>query len=203
MAKAEGTQTIPSEWNNEYLGTLTRKLESDVVRKRYPFRIKLRQEGGYKVSEKQKAQRQRFKDGRDSFKNTGSAERTRWYNAMPAWNSVLWYYNYFIMSAISGVAGSISQISIAVKSIQRKADTIGTAGNWITFDTEVDPKKAAIFLFGAAHSEILVPHTGLEYAFAFNIFPIFESMNSKSIFINWSEVPTSSKIVNLQIIEYV
>jgi len=203
MVKITGTQTIPAEWNDEYAGTLTLKLPDGTVRKRYPFHVKLKQEGGYKVSAKQKVQRGRFKDGRDQFKNTGSAERARWYDAQPIWNSVLWYYNYFMMSAISGVLGVIPQGAQVIKSIQNFIVTCGNSQNIVTIPTAVDTNKVIVFIFGAGYDvNWALSGTVFEF-FAWKRTPAWWGLNSSRMTMIMENDIDRDAVMTVQIIEYI
>ncbi len=203
MVKITGNQTIPAEWNEQYAGTLTLVLPDGTIRKRYPFHVKLKQEGGYKVSAKQKAQRERFKDGKDQFRETGSAERTRWWNAMPQWKSVLWYYNYFMMSAISGVLGAMPQGAMVIKGIQNFVVTCGNTQNIITIPTAIDPEKAIVFIFGAGHdANWATSGTVFDY-YAWKRTPAWWGLNSSRMTMIMENDIDADAIMTTQIIEYI
>lgn len=151
MAKFEGDQSIPSALLDLYRASLNPHPTGKIVKKRYPFRMPKMQEGGTGVHPAQIAQRSRFKKAQTLFRGVGSAERARWYAAEPPWSSFLWYYNYFIMSALAGNA-NITQGGIGViKSIQvMKASCPTTGGHAFTLGTQVDKDKTVVMLFGSA-----------------------------------------------------
>jgi hypothetical protein len=106
------------------------------------------QEGGRGVSPAQKAQRARFKTAQQNFRGVSAEDRHRWYEAEPIWSSFLWYYNYFIMSSLTGNATPNQGGAGVIKSIQFVSKSIPTAGNEsITINT-VDPAKTVVMLFG-------------------------------------------------------
>jgi len=75
-------------------------------------------------STKQKAQRARFLTAKGDFTGADWATRQRWYAAMPIWGSFLWYYNYFIMSSLSGNADTQDGGAGLIKSNQFKTPTL-------------------------------------------------------------------------------
>jgi hypothetical protein len=146
--KIEGTQDIPSEILDSYTKLLNQVRPNGTVQKRTPFRYPDFQAGGKKVTAGQVAQRARFLTARNLFSNTSEAERQRWYAARPEWNSLLWYYNYFMMSALNGNANAKQGGAGVVKSIQVVSDSVAVSGDTtINIDT-IDPTKAVVFLFG-------------------------------------------------------
>ncbi len=151
MAKTEGTQSIPSALLDAYRGTLTEQQPDGVSRKRYPYRVPNMQEGGSDVKPGQKAQRTRFKESIANFHNVSAADRARWYAARPPWSSLLWYYNYYIMSDLTGNANQQQGGVGVIKSIQvMKASVPTTGSHEYTLDTEVDAAKTVVMLFGSA-----------------------------------------------------
>ena len=98
MAKTEGTQDIPSALLDQYRATLGEQRPNTSVSKRYPFRLPLFQAGKPGETVKQRIQRDRFKQVITQFKGLSRAEKERWYAGMPPWSSLLWYYNFFMLS---------------------------------------------------------------------------------------------------------
>lgn len=219
MAKIEGTQTVPSEILESYKGNLTPAMPDGTVRARFPFRIPAFQSDGKKVTAEQIAQRTRFLAARDKFSELGPTERQRWYEARPPWGSLLWYYNYFILSALNGVLGAINPGAVVIRSIQNQKLSIPSTGAWITFATTVIPEKVVIMIWGGAHNKdtltwqataIAIYEGGSadtnwpEYAaWAWPIFPVWDSLNSSSLWIGWAETPAAAANVAVQIIEYI
>ncbi len=151
MAKFEGTQNIPAEWLDLYRATITEGMPTGVVRKRFPYRLRLYQKGGYKVSEKQKEQRERFLNALQKFKTLSDEEKSRWWENMPPWGSYLWYYNYFIMSALIGNANIKAGGAGVIKSIQvHKGSCPTTGGKEFSLSPTVDPAKTVVMLSGSA-----------------------------------------------------
>ncbi len=148
MAKIEGTQSIPSVLLDLYRGTLTEKQPDGTSRKRYPYRVPNMQEGGSDVKAGQLAQRTRFKEAIRNFADVSPAERARWYAARPPWSSLLWYYNYFIMSDLSGNANVDQGGAGVIKSIQVVKEEVPTTGTKTFTISEVDPTKTVVMMFG-------------------------------------------------------
>jgi len=201
MAKIEGTQNIPSEWKTEYDGTITPLMPNGVIRKRYPWRLPKMQEGGTGVTEAQKKQRERIKAIVEKFKNITQAEKARWYDARPPWHSLLWYYNYFIMSGLCGNANINQGGAGVIKLIQHVAYGVGPGGGVYTFPTAINPEKAVIMAWGGAHSHYAEGDP--TYAWAWNCFPVPKILNSTSFEVVWSEEPEASGNASFIIIEYI
>jgi hypothetical protein len=151
MARITGDQTIPSEWEKQYRAALTKLMPTGAVRKRFPWRLPLFQKGRYKVTAAQKTQRARLEAIAAKFATLSGAERARWYDAMPEWNSLLWYYNYFIMSGLVGNANINAGGAGVVKSIQvMKASCPKTGGHSFELPASVDKDKTVVMLYGSA-----------------------------------------------------
>jgi hypothetical protein len=151
MARVEGTQSIPSEINDGYRQLLTPKTPDGIVRLRYPYRVPGLQNLFGNPSQAQRDQRARFRTAVDNFNAISPAERSRWYDTMPPWGSFLWYYDWFILSALMGVTGLPGRYEAVIKSIHYYPFTIPTGVQVdITVSiTAVDPLKAVVMLFGA------------------------------------------------------
>lgn len=150
MARIEGTQNIPSEWKYAYDGTLTPLMPNSVIRSRYPWHVTQVQEGGPKESGGHKKQRARWKAIRDKFNALPWEERQRWYAARPPWASLLWYYNYFMLSGLMGNALVGDKGGGVIKSIQHKTFTLpGGAPTNVTVNIDaIDPAKGICFFYG-------------------------------------------------------
>ena len=158
MAEREGEQNIPSELLDLYRSTLNPHSTSNIVKSRYPYRMPPMQEGGKGVSAKQDEQRARFKEIKNNFANLSPADRARWYDSMPVWNSFLWYYNYFIMSGLAGNADWKDGGFGVIKSIQFVKDTITTSGNKSFTINTIDPAKSVVMMFGNSYISDKVHH---------------------------------------------
>lgn len=151
MVKIEGTQDIPAEWEDEYIALLAKKNENDVVQKRYPFDRPNWQEGGGLVKPGQEIQRGYVKLAIEKFADCDEACRARWYAAAPEWGSFLWYYNYFIMSALQEVPAGYPGVSGVIKSIQVVKETVTVGGNKTFSINTVDPAKTVVMMFGNSY----------------------------------------------------
>jgi hypothetical protein len=199
MAKWEGTQNIPAEWLDLWRGNLTDKSPKKITRKRYPFRRRLWKEGGYKVTPKQKAQRERFKAIIAKFKQVDWATRQRWYAARPPWASLLWYYDYFILSGLMGNADINEGGCGVIKLIQHVKTTVPVGGGTFAIPTAIDHKKAVIMAWGGAHR-----HDEAEsWAWAWICYPVPKILNSSQFEVDWSETPEAPGKASFTIIEYI
>ena len=149
MAKVEG-QEIPSELYAGYTRTLARVSSSGRVSRRYPYRLPHMQSGSPRVSQAAQAQRERFKAAAAIFAAMPEAQRERYYAAAPEWNSVLWYYNYAIMSALAGNANADAGGCGVIKSIQNVSGFISASGVTALPIAAIDPIKAVVMLYGAS-----------------------------------------------------
>lgn len=151
MAKVTPPQEIPSELLDGYRATLGEKRPDHGVRKRYPYRVPTMQSEVGHPSPKQKAQRERFNRAVQKFDITPFADRQRWYAAAPEWGSFLWYYDFFILSALMGNAYLDSGGLGVIKSIQYVTGTLpnGAPQDVNIVIATVDPAKTVAMLFGA------------------------------------------------------
>jgi hypothetical protein len=75
---------------------------------------------------------------------------------MPEWGSVLWYYNYFMLSGLSGNADPEHGGAGLIKSIKHYTFTMPTglpSNINVTIDT-IDPEKTVVFFYGSGAYEI-------------------------------------------------
>jgi acyl dehydratase len=70
---------------------------------------------------------------------------------MPQWGSFLWYYDWFILSALMGVTGYPGGAIAVIKGINYYTFTMptGSPADITVSITAVDPSKAVVMLFGA------------------------------------------------------
>jgi hypothetical protein len=77
---------------------------------------------------------------------------------MPIWGSFLWYYNYFILSDLTGNANINQGGAGVIKSIQVVTQSVPTTGG-STFEIEtVDPAKTVVMLYGNSYIADKVHH---------------------------------------------
>lgn len=150
MAKVD-TQNIPSELLDLYRAALGEERPDHGVRKRYPYRVPTMQTETGHPSTKQKTQRTRFNDAVQKFNATSWPDRQRWYDAMPPWGSLLWYYDYFILSALMGDAYINSGGLGVIKSIQVVKQSVPTTGGSGFVINAVDPAKTVVMLYGNSY----------------------------------------------------
>jgi hypothetical protein len=203
MAYIDGTQNIPAEIYKQVKATLGTQAQTGLVKKRMPFRLPNMQEGGKHVRQSQIKQRERFKSVVSQFNNEDMSARSRWYEAEPEYSSFLWYYNYFILSGLSGNANGQQGGYGVIKLIQNIATNLGTAGAIFNIPTAIDPQKAVIMAWGAAYnySEVAIEPGG--YAWAWNSFPVPVLLNSSQLQAVWSTPPKVAGNVSFIVIEYI
>ena len=151
MAKTDGTQSIPSELLDLYRATLGEERANAAISKRYPFRMPRMQTGHGNATAAQLDQRARLKIAIADFNKVSAADRARWYAAMPPWSSFLWYYNYFIMSSLTGNADISGGGAGVIKSIQFKKEEVPTTGGKAFAINAVDPAKTVVMMFGNSY----------------------------------------------------
>lgn len=204
MAKTEGTQSIPSEWLDAYRATLGEQRPNTAVYKRVPYRLPNMQKGGANVTATQRIQRDRFLYVRDKFKDLSSAERARWYAAMPEWSSLLWYYNFFMLSGLMDVLGADGRGAQVIKLIQNRTFEVPAGGTTITHATPIDASKAVVMLWGASYDMITVLDPDLLYHYPIHeVYPVWGTLNNTNISVTWSLPPDAAGKVSLQVIEYI
>lgn len=203
MAKYEGTQSIPAEWLDEYRGALLDEHPGKIVRKRYPYRIPKMQKYGYGVTPAQQKQRNRFLAAIEKFNATPQAERQRWYASMPPWGSLLWYFNWFLLSGINGVLGAIVQGIQVIRVIQHLNVNLPTDGTAADFATAVDPSKVIVLFNGNAPKTNVHTYDGTEVPYVYLCTPMIHELFSSSIDIYWSPTPSFASNISVSIIEYI
>jgi len=205
MARIEGTQNIPSELKYFYDGTLTPLMPNAAIRSRYPWHVTQVQEGGPKESAGHKKQRARWKAIRDKFKTLTEAERQRWYAAAPPWGSLLFYYNYFMMSGLMGNATVGDKGGGVIKSIQFKTIAMPAAdGEGEVAITAVDPAKCVVMLYG---NSICVDEESGAW-FVSPVYPYVSSFAAELVKCKWSLPvayvnPTKAANIGITVIEYI
>lgn len=203
MAKITPPQNIPSELLDGYRATLGEERPDHGVRKRYPYRVPTMQSLVGHPSPKQRAQRARFLIAKSNFANADWPTRQRWYAAAPEWGSVLWYYNYFIMSSLAGNADPEHGGFGVIKSIQNITDTIPIIGKTVTIPVAVDITKTVVMIWGASYNYAFDTWEDLPYAWAWAVYPIWGNLQPTSIDISWSLTPFAAAGVSIQVIEYI
>lgn len=151
MVRISGTQNIPSALFALYKRTLTEQGNNPFCKKRSPFRLPNMQTGGVHVREAQLIQRARFLKAVALFDKTGPATRARWYDRMPEWSSLLWYYNYYIMAALSAGTGPDGRIEGMINSIQYISGEVPVTGTKEFAIDTVDPSRTVVMIFGNSY----------------------------------------------------
>jgi len=203
MAKTEGTQEIPSTLLDAYRATLGEQKPNTAVQKRYPFRLPSSQTKRGVPTPKQRIQRDRFLLARNSFKERSFPEKERWYAARPEWSSLLWYYNFFVMSSLNDVLGADARGAQVIKSIQNRTLEVPLNGTTITHFTVVDPTKTVVMLWGASYKYSTDQVGDIPYAWAWPVYPIWGTLNATNISLTWGIAAEQAGHVALQVIEYI
>ena len=203
MAHAEGTQSIPASLLEKYRGALREQDPSGKAYKRYPYRMPKFQGMGSNLPTKMLLQRQRFKSAVDRFNKVDAAERARWFEAEPPYNSLLWYYNYFILSSLNGVLGAIVQGAAVIRNIINVNGTVPTDGTTLTLSSSVDPSKCVVMLWGAGYNFSEAQVGDYPYAWAWPVYPVWSNLSSGSIAVGWPIAPAGGAVVACQVIEYI
>ncbi len=90
-----------------------------------------------------------------------------------------------------------------IRRIENHSVVVPPTGIWVTLNTAMDPAKIVVMLWGEGmnHTEDVLE--GNFYAYAWNVPPIWQSLNSSSLQIIPSMTAEFNFDVNLQIIEYI
>jgi len=204
VAKVEGPQEIPSELLDGYRAAMGEITPIDGVRKRYPYRVPTMQTVGGHPTPKQKERRTWFKNAITRFRALSPAEKTRWYDAMPAWGSLLWYYNYFMMSGIDDLDDGQRGGAKMLKQIISKKDNIPIGGKTVTHGGTVDPTKCVVMIWGASHqTDFEEVSENFGYSWSWIIYPIWSNLTATEIRIDWGTAAEVAGDVVIQIIEYI
>lgn len=150
MARVTG-QIIPSEVYGGYTRTLAPASSTGRVGRRYPFALPHMRTGQPRVSQAAQVQRDRFKAAAAKFAAMPEAQRERYYAAAPEWNSVLWYYNYAMMSALAGNANADAGGCGVIKTIQNVSGLVTASGVTSLPIAAIDHTKAVVMLYGASY----------------------------------------------------
>jgi hypothetical protein len=205
MAKVEGTQSIPASIADAYSALLTPKISGAQIRTRCPFDRPKSKAGGVDETDAQKTQRARFIDGITKFADVDIATRARWYGASPIWHSFLWYYNYFIMSDLTGNADIKHGGVGVIKSIQFKTISMPSgSGEGQVAITAVDPAKCVVMLYGS--SLAIDDEAGVFWSSI--VYPYVSSIAAELVKCKWSiAVPyvnnTKAADIGITVIEYI
>lgn len=193
-----GLQVIDSAIKEIYDASLTPNMPGDIIRKRYPWQKPSKQEGGSAVTQNELEQRSRWLEIRNKFKNLSLADRAKWYNARPVWHSLLWYYNYFMMSGLTGNAEINGSGAGVIKDIHHYTFQLpaGTSPSATVAVDLCDPLKSVPFFFGAGY-----------HVAAGNIpvanYPFLISLNSSSMVIGGSLPNEANTNLSVTLIEYI
>ena len=203
MAKITGPQEIPSELLDGYRATLGEVRPDDGVRKRYPYRVPTMQTLDGHPTIKQKAQRNRFKTIIEKFAAIDWPTRQRWYAASPEWGSILWYYNYFIMSGLMDVLGANPEGASVIKSIKHYTFTMlsGAPANINVVIDTIDPTKAMVFPYGSGYKA----DSGFEpiTAWAWSVYPYVVSIAAELVVMKASGAIEANASCSISVIEYI
>jgi len=203
MANFFGTQSIPSALRKAYTASIGQITADALARKRVPFRNRKMQDGRPGVTDEQKAQRARFKNIIGKFNDVEMTERSRWYDAEPVYSSFLWYYNYFILSGLTGNANGQQGGFGVIKLIQHISTSLGTAGATVSIPTAIDPLKSVVMAWGAAHKMAYAPGSEYDLPYVWSIFPVPKVINSSQMEVLWSETPDVAGNCAFIVIEYI
>lgn len=203
MAKTTGDQNIPSELLDAYRATLGEQRPDKTVEKRYPFHLPHMQSGGSGVKAAQVYQRYRFGYAKTKFAGIDWPERQRWYAAMPEWGSLLWYYNFFIMSGLSGGLGTLHGGGGMIKKIQNRIISVPNGGTTITHDTVIDASKAVVMIWGASYKYSQDQVGDYPFAWAWPVYPVWGTLNNTNVSLTWSMPIQATAKVAIQVIEYI
>ena len=202
MAKITGPQSVPSELLDKYRATLGEVRPNDVVEKRYPYKLPVMRSTGGTPSQKQRNQRARFLEVRDKFKTLSPAERARWYEGRPPWSSLLWYYNYFVLSGLIDVLGGDARGAQVIKQILNRTLEVPSGGTTITHASTIDASKAVVMMWGATYDYDHDTEGDYPYAWAWPIYPIWGTLSNTNISLTWSMDIQAAAQVAIQVIEY-
>ena len=205
MADITLPQTIPSALRDEYKKVLGVARSGKRVFKRCPFRIPVMQTEGGNPSAKQKEQRLRFIEATKDFASVDNDTRERWYDAMPEYHSLLWYYNYFIMSSLNGNADISDGGAGVIKSIQFKQISMGagTAEGSVAI-TSIDPAKSVVMLYGNSYTY----REEEAWALTVPVYPYVSSIAALLVKCKWSITAlagndTAAATIGITVIEYI
>jgi len=90
-----------------------------------------------------------------------------------------------------------------IRRIENHSLWITATGIWVTFDTPVDPNKVVIMLWGEGMNHTEDTISAQFYAYAWNVPPIWQSLNSSSVQVIPSMTVEHYFDVNIQVIEYI
>ena len=205
MANIILPQTIPSALRGEYQKVLGVARSGNRVFKRSPFRIPTMQTLGGNPSPKQRKQRLRFIEATNKFASIDEDTRERWYASMPEYHSLLWYYNYFIMSSLNGNADISDGGAGVIKSIQFKEISMpaGSGEGQIAI-TAVDPAKSVVMLYGNSFTY----REEEAWALSGPVYPYVSSIAAELVKCKWSLASysgnnTSAANIGITVIEYI
>jgi len=154
---------------------------------------------------KQKEQRLRFIEATKKFADVDEGTRERWYAAMPEYHSLLWYYNYFIMSSLNGNADISDGGAGVIKSIQFKQISMpaGTGEGSVAI-TSIDPAKSVVMLYGNSFTY----REEEAWALTVHVYPYVSSIAALLVKCKWSVTSlsgnnTAAATIGITVIEYI
>lgn len=202
MVKISGSQTIPASMMLEYRGNLTEVMPNGVVRKRYPFRRPAYQAGGYRVSEAQTENRNKFLAIKNSFSSLAFSERAAWYSAAGGSSYPDWYFNYFIKSGFLDVMGHFYFGCAMISRVQHYFLELQTDGTLLDLVYTVNPLRCFVLLNGEAHFQDIEQQGTDQAWWIAGIKPILNNLFTSQISVMFSSPPDSPANVVIEIIEY-
>ncbi len=203
MAKTEGTQNIPAPLVYLYEGTLGKQRPNTSIHKRYPWSMPTMRAGKSNETKKQRIQRERFTLVRKQFNALSRTERERWYAGMPPYSSLLWYYNYFMLSGLMDVLGADGRGAMVIKSIQNRQITVPLNGTTITHASVIDASKTVVMLWGGSYNTTEIEDPGANwYGIGWPVQPMWGTLSNTNISLTYAIAPKVVSLVALQVIEY-
>ena len=90
-----------------------------------------------------------------------------------------------------------------IRRIENHTAFVPNTGIWVTFNTAMDPLKIVIMLWGEGMNHTTGEIEGQFYAYAWNVQPVWQSLNSNSMQLIPSMTVEFPFDVNVQVIEYI
>lgn len=149
--KLEGTQNIPSEFEEIYSAALTKKGTNNFCKKRSPFYLPKMQAGGAGVTPAQKIWRGRFIEVASRFKGLSQSDKARWYNALPPDYTDIGYYNFYVLSSYNFAILKFLEVAGVINSIQFAEDIVPVSGGKVFTINSVDTTKTVVVPLGNSY----------------------------------------------------
>ena len=123
---------------------------------------------------------------------------------MPPWSSLLWYYNFFMLSGLMDVLGGDARGASVIKTIQNRTLEVPLGGTTITHATIIDAAKAVVMIWGAGYNyTAFEADGGVWTAPAWPVYPLWGTLSNTNISLTWAINPSVAAKVALQVIEYI